>query len=63
MIRKALLAVAVSTIALVVVDAGSVPVRAQGEGMVISANTMASQIGADVLRTAATRSTRRWRPR
>ena len=49
MIRKALIAVAVSTIALVVVDAGSVPVRAK-KGMVISANTMASQIGADVLR-------------
>ena len=49
MIRKALIAVAVSTTALVVVDAGSVPVRAK-KGMVISANTMASQIGADVLR-------------
>ena len=49
MIRKALLAVAVSTIALVVVDASSVPVRAR-KGMVISANTMASQIGADVLK-------------
>ena len=49
MIRKVLIGVAVSTIALVVVDAGSVPVRAK-KGMVISANTMASQIGADVLR-------------
>ena len=49
MIRKALFAVAVSTLALVVVDAGSVPVRAK-KGMVISGNTMASQIGADVLK-------------
>jgi gamma-glutamyltranspeptidase/glutathione hydrolase len=50
MIRKALLAVAVSSVALVPwLDASSVPVRAKS-GMVVSANTMASQIGADVLR-------------
>ncbi len=53
MIRKALLTVAVSSAALVALvvflDASAVPVRAK-RGMVVSGNTMASQIGADVLR-------------
>jgi gamma-glutamyltranspeptidase / glutathione hydrolase len=49
MIRKAF-AVAVSAVALVtIVHASSQPARAR-RGMVISANTMASQIGADVLK-------------